>query len=165
MINNIPTFIDVGIVHPSTKSYRREKRRLEIARRYEQGKIRKYTDMAMDNNGVIIPFIIESNGGFGETANYVTADVAALANQDALAFVPSEIVKDMLDGVAVAVQKGNALAIRRSLEVSMSEKWRRGSPSLLETSFGEFVGGNSGFGLTIYVERFTTCKLGGANKI
>ena len=60
----------------------------------------------------------------------MTADVAALANQDALAFVPSEIVKDMLDGVAVAVQKGNALAIRRSLEVSMSEKWRRGSPSL-----------------------------------
>ena len=91
MINNIPTFIDVGIVHPSAKSYRREKRRLEIARRYEQGKIRKYTDMAMDNNGVIIPFIIESNGGFGETANYVTADVAALANQDALAFVPSEL--------------------------------------------------------------------------
>ena len=130
MINNIPTFIDVGIVHPSAKSYRREKRRLEIARRYEQGKIRKYTDIAMDNNGVIIPFIIESNGGFGETAGYVTADVAALANQDALAFVPSEIVKDMLDGIAVAVQKGNALAIRRSLEVSMSEKWRRGSPSL-----------------------------------
>ena len=93
MINNIPTFIDVGIVHPSAKSYRREKRRLEIARRYEQGKIRKYTDMAMDNNGdqLIIPFIIESNGGFGETAGYVTADVAALANQDALAFVPSEI--------------------------------------------------------------------------
>ena len=70
------------------------------------------------------------DGGFRETANYVTADVAALANQDALAFVPSEIVKDMLDGIAVAVQKGNALAIRRSLEVSMSEKWRRGSPSL-----------------------------------
>ena len=35
----------------------------------------------------------------------MTADVAALANHDALAFVPSEIVKDMLDGVAVAVQK------------------------------------------------------------
>ena len=34
----------------------------------------------------------------------------------------------------------------------------------MEASFGEFVGGNGGFGLILYVERFTTCKLGGANK-
>ena len=83
-----------------------------------------------ENNGVIIPFIIESSGGYGECAWYVTKDIAALASQDSLAFAPFEIVNNMLDGVAIAVQKGNALAIRRSLETSMAQKWRRGRPSL-----------------------------------
>jgi len=129
-INNIPTFIDVGIVHPSAKSYRREKRPLEIVRRYEENKIQKYKDLAEDNNGVIIPFIIESSGGYGERAKYVTQDIATLANQDSLAFAPSEIVNNMLDGVAIAVQKGNALAVRRSLETSLAQKWHRGRPSL-----------------------------------
>jgi len=80
---------------------------------------------------VIIPDIIESSGGYGERAKYVTEDIATLANQDdSLAFAPSEIVNNMLDEVAIAVQKGNAVAVRRSLETSMAQKWRRVRPSL-----------------------------------
>jgi len=125
VINNIPTFIDVGIVQPSAKSYRMVSKPLEIAHRYGRSKVDKYTQLAMDNDAAIMPFILESNGGYGEHAKYVASDIASFASTQSTAFAPSEIVNDMLDAVAVAVQRGNALAIRCSLEKTVLSNWRR----------------------------------------
>ena len=79
----------------------------------------------MENDAVIMPFIVEANGGLGEQARYIIQDIAGMANCQALAFAPSEIVRDMLDGVSVAIQKGNAMAIRGSLSNTVISRWRR----------------------------------------
>jgi hypothetical protein len=124
VVNNVPTFIDVGIVQPSAKSYRRMQD-FAVTRQREKQKIEKYSTIAMQNDAVVMPFIVETNGGLGEQARYVIQDIAGMANCHALAFAPSEIVRDMLDGVSVAIQKGNAMAVRGSLSNTVISRWRR----------------------------------------
>jgi len=125
VVNNVPTFIDVGIVQPSAKSYRRMRQEFALTRLREKEKIEKYSAVAMENDAVIMPFIVEANGGLGEQARYIIQDIAGMANCQALAFAPSEVVRDMLDGVSVAIQKGNAMAIRGSLSNTVISRWRR----------------------------------------
>ena len=109
---------------------------LEIAHRYGRSKVDKYTQLAMDNDAAIMPFILESNGGYGEHAKYVASDIASFASTQSTAFAPSEIVNDMLDAVAVAVQRGNALAIRCSLEKTVLSNWRRRTLSTAQARIG-----------------------------
>jgi hypothetical protein len=118
IISGQPTFIDVGIVQPSAVSYR-GKDPLVRTKEYEKEKISKYAELAMENDARIIPFIIESNGGYGERAGYVLDDIKVFAHEEALAFAPSEVVRDMMDAVAIAVQRGNAKAIIAAYERMM----------------------------------------------
>jgi len=118
IISGQPTFIDVGIVQPSAVSYR-GKDTLVRTKEYEKEKISKYAELAMENDARIIPFIIESNGGYGEQAGYVLDDIKVFAHEEALAFAQSEVVRDMMDAVAIAVQRGNAKAIIAAYERMM----------------------------------------------
>ena len=124
VISSIPTFIDVGIVQPSAMSHR-DKGPLVRTKEYEKEKIAKYTAMAMENDARIIPFIIESNGGYGQHAGYVLEDIKAFAQNEALAFAPSEVVRDLMDSVAIAVQIGNAKAIRSAYERVMHGRYEQ----------------------------------------
>ena len=81
--------------------------------------------MAMDNDARIILFIIESNGGYGQHAGYVLEDIKAFAQNEALAFAPSEVVRDLMDSVAIAVQIGNAKAIRSAYERVMHGRYEQ----------------------------------------
>jgi hypothetical protein len=76
-----------------------------------------------------VPFIVATNGGYGNQARNVVEDIAGMAHCHALAFAPSEIVRDMLDGVSVAIQKGNAMAIRASLGKTVINTWRQNRTS------------------------------------
>ncbi len=87
----------------------------------------------MENDARIIPFIIESNGGYGEQAGYVLNDIKVFAHEEALAFAPSEVVHDMLDAVAIAVQKGNAMAIRSAWERMMHISYEQRAVSTAQT--------------------------------
>ena len=132
VISDEPTFIDIGIVQPSATSYR-GKEPLARAKKYENDKIEKYKDLAMENDARIIPFIIESNGGYGEQAGHVLNDIKVFAHEEALAFAPSEVVHDMLDAVAIAVQKGNAMAIRSAWERMMHIRYEQQAVSTAQT--------------------------------
>ena len=125
VINDVPTFIDVGIVNPAAKSHRQRKL-LEAVNAYGRVKIAKYTRLVEDNDGIIIPFIVECSGGYGDHARYIVDDIKQLAGSQAAAYAPSDIIRDLLDEVAIAVQKGNALAIKRSFEATVLSNWRRG---------------------------------------
>ena len=46
-------------------------------------------------------------------------DIKVFAHEEALAFAPSEVVRDMMDAVAIAVQRGNAKAIIAAYERMM----------------------------------------------
>ena len=53
---------------------------LEAVRRYEKVKIKKYTPTAFNNFAGIIPYIVESNGGYGENAQYVLNDISRMVH-------------------------------------------------------------------------------------
>ena len=88
-------------------------------------KVKKYTQLAMDNDARIMPFIIESNGGYGENARFVLSDISNMVHNQSLPFAPSEVIRDMMDAVAVAVQNGNALTIRQSFENTVMDNVKR----------------------------------------
>ena len=124
VIDKIPTFIDVGIIQPSAMTYRNLKP-LEAVRRYEKVKVKKYTPTAYKNFAGIMPYIVESNGGHGENAQYVLNDISNMVHNQSLAFAPSEVMRDMMDAIAVAIQNGNALTIRQSFENTTMLNFKR----------------------------------------
>ena len=137
VINNIPTFIDVGIVQPSATSYR-GKGPLVRTREYAKEKTDKYKELVMENDARFLPFIIESNGGYGEHAEYVLDDMKVMAHEEALAFAPSQIVRDVRDAVAIAVQKGNAMTCIASYEMTTHVRYeQRVSKAQLQLSLVE----------------------------
>jgi len=52
-------------------------------------------------------------------------DIVHLAQTSAVAYAPADIRNDLMDSIAIAVQVGNALAIRRSREMSLLDRRRR----------------------------------------
>jgi hypothetical protein len=79
----------------------------------------------MSQDARFIGFITESNGGYGEHARYVVDDIKVFAHEEALAFAPSEVVGDMMDAVAIAIQRGNAIAIRAAWERMMHIRYEQ----------------------------------------
>jgi hypothetical protein len=124
VINGVPTYIDVGIVHPSAKSYRKEPIGA-VADKYAAMKIVKYRPLAMRRNGVVLPMIAESSGGFGQHALNLLADLRRCASENAAIASPQVIVNNFLDAVAIGIQRGNALAVRRSVEMTQRDEYRR----------------------------------------
>ena len=124
VINGVPTYIDVGVVHPSAKSYRTLLPGA-VADRYGAMKIAKYRTLAEERDGVILPFIVESSGGYGQHALNLLADIRQCAGEHAAIASPKDVVNRFLDAVAIGIQRGNALAVRRSVEMTQREEWRR----------------------------------------
>ena len=52
-------------------------------------------------------------------------DIKVFAHEEALAFAPSEIVRDMMDAVAIAIQRGNAKAIIAAYERMMHIRYEQ----------------------------------------
>ena len=124
LMNGHNLLIDVGIVQPSAMSHR-DKGPLVRTKEYEDEKITKYKPMAMNLDAGFIPTIYESNGGYGEQARNLLGDIKVFAHEDALAFAPSEIVRDMMDAVAIAIQRGNAKAIIAAYERMMHTRYEQ----------------------------------------
>jgi hypothetical protein len=112
-----------GIVHSSAMSYRAEPSGA-VAERYGAAKIAKYRTIAEERDGQVLPFIIESSGGYGRYALNVLADVRRCASEHASMVSPKELVNWFLDAVAIGVQRGNALAVRRSVEMTQRDEYR-----------------------------------------
>jgi hypothetical protein len=146
VVNDIPTLYDGGVVQPSAVSYR-GKGPLVRANEYAKEKIAKYADLAMENDARFIPFIVECNGGYGEHALYVLDDLKVFAHEEALAFAPSEVVRDMMDAVAIAIQRGNAMAIRSAWERMMHVRYEQQvvSTAQLERSLHGFETDNNNY--------------------
>jgi sugar-specific transcriptional regulator TrmB len=101
----------------------RHKCPLARTKEYEKEKITKYAELAMQNDARMMPFIIETNGGYGEQACNVVDDIKVFAHEEALAFATSEVVRDLMDAVAIAVQRGNAKAIIAAYERMMHVRY------------------------------------------
>lgn len=131
VLNGRPTFIDVGVVHPSAPSHR-NKKPFAAAESYVKQKVDKYRELAERNDAVIIPFIVETGGGYTDQAKYVVDDIVAHAHDHAAAFTAESIRDELMDTIAIAIQRGNAMAMRRCRENTLIDRQRRSRPSGLQ---------------------------------
>ena len=130
IINGRSTFIDVIIVHPSAPSHR-NKKQLAAAEYYVKFKVNKYRALAESSDAVIIAFVVETNGGYSDQARYLVDDIVAHALNHAAAYSASSIRDELKDTIAIAIQKGNAMAVRRCREKALNEAQQRSRPSVV----------------------------------
>jgi hypothetical protein len=131
VLNGRPTFIDSGVVHSAAPSHRGRKK-LAAAKSYVQKKVEKYQQLAANNDAVIIPFIVETGGGYTDEARYVVDDIVAHAYNHAMAFTAESIRDELKDTIAIAIQRGNAMAMRRCREKSLIDRQRRSRLSVAQ---------------------------------
>jgi hypothetical protein len=131
IINGRSTFIDVVVVNPSAPSHRK-KRPLAAAEYYVKLKVDKYRGLAESNDAVIIAFVVETGGGYSDSAKHVIDDIVAHALNHAAAYSAKSIRDELKDTIAIAIQKGNAMAMRRCREKTLNEIQRRSRPSVAQ---------------------------------
>lgn len=104
---------DVVISHPLCPSHlaTASTKHLATAQKAEQRKHRNYSDMARTQQARFLPFSVETTGGMGKDAEELI-DQISLACRDHL-ILPSHhhIANNIRASVAIAVQRGNALAV------------------------------------------------------
>ena len=128
IINGRSTFIDVIVVHPSAPSHR-NKKPLAAAEYYVKLKVDKYRDLAEGSDAVIIAFVVETGGGYSDQARYLIDDIVTHALNHAAAYSASSIRDELKDTIAIAIQKGNAMAVRRCREMALNRAQQQSRPS------------------------------------
>lgn len=107
IINNKRFFLDIRITHPLANSnvHFAAKRRLGAARRGEEIKIKKYQDIAVEHSAEVVPFVIETLGGIGESAKQFLKELwrASFNCEDGRIMMSS-----FMELMAILIQKGNA---------------------------------------------------------
>lgn len=105
---------DVVVSHPLAPSHVADAAvdHLAIAAAAADGKATKYKDVASTQMAEFIPFSVETTGGIGADAARLI-DLLSLASRDYLT-LPSHhpFANSILSSVAIAIQRGNALAIQ-----------------------------------------------------
>jgi hypothetical protein len=82
-----------------------------VARKKQLLKHKKYTAAASQQDARLLPFSVESCGGMAPDA-ITLLHVISEAGQEHLGLWPrDQIVRQLLGSVAIAVQKGNAMAV------------------------------------------------------
>ena len=111
MMDQYNKFVDVTIVHPTCPSHiHAAQTQLKTAEDAAKAKINKYKDLAKANEGDIVPFAIESYGGYSEAACRLIEEIAVFASTHESAWSKAEIIADLKAAVAISVQRGNAHA-------------------------------------------------------
>ena len=119
-----PAYIDVGIICPSAPSYR-SLPPLAQTNRYAKSKVEKYRQIAESRDAVILPLILESNGGYGNHAVNLLNDIARNAGNQAAMASPKDVVSQWQDELAIAIQKYNAMAILHSAASTAKHKYQK----------------------------------------
>jgi len=106
---------DVVIAHPFTSSRIKHRNALggnaPLARLHEKIKTIKYKALTAQQQATFIPFAAETCGGLGPQALKLLKLLAEQAREHLSIWPHHDIVGHMLGAVAVAIQKGNAMAV------------------------------------------------------
>jgi hypothetical protein len=121
---------DVVISHPLTMAYIKQGIALKgdagVAKRMEARKTNKYKQMTEQQEAEFFAFSAESCGGLGPQALAVLKALSA-AGQPHLAMWPRyQIIQHMLSSVAVAIQKGNAMAVLSGYNNQLIKRFEKG---------------------------------------
>ena len=110
--DHIHQLVDVTIGHPTCRSYlNKAQEPLATAELAASNKLNKYRTMGAQLQAEIVPFAIESFGGFSRTAQDFIDNLAHFASNRSTLFQKDELIRDFISSLSVAVQRGNAVAV------------------------------------------------------
>ena len=72
---------------------------------------------------------METGGGYSDQARYLIDDIVTHALKHAAAYSASSIRDELKDTIAIAIQKGNAMAVRRCREMALNKGQQQSRPS------------------------------------
>jgi hypothetical protein len=103
---------DVAVVHPlSVYGRRRPTQPTACAKSMQTMKRTKYAAIAKRHDAELLPFVVETCGGLAPDAIALLDVISGEASAHLSLWSQEDAAKDILHSVAIAVQKGNAMAI------------------------------------------------------
>jgi hypothetical protein len=103
---------DVAVVHPLGFHGRLfPSNPTGAAKQAQYAKRRKYAAIASRHDAQLIPFVVETCGGLAPDAITLLDLISNAASEHLSLWSPGDTAKHLLDSVAIAIQKGNAMAM------------------------------------------------------
>jgi hypothetical protein len=104
---------DVKVVHATCPSHvaKYGGTQFAAARAGQKEKIKKYEDIAKHNQANFIPFVVETSGAFTEESEQLINHIISTCAEHQQLWEPREVRREFLGSIAIAVQKGNAMAM------------------------------------------------------
>jgi hypothetical protein len=122
---------DVIISHPLTKNYCSSGAAFRagagVARRFEKVKTNKYKTMTEQQEAVFYAFAAESCGGLAPQGLAMLKQLSTVGEAHLALWPQYQIVQHMLSSVAVAIQRGNAMAVLSGYTNQLMRREMKGS--------------------------------------
>ena len=109
-------WFDVSVIHPAAASYVRQasQQQLYAAGVREKAKVAKHGSNARSQHASIVPVVFESYGAFGECAKGFISRIVAYISEATLSGASAAEERQLISQeIAIAIQSGNALMIRK----------------------------------------------------
>jgi hypothetical protein len=101
-----------GETDPQDVGRERERERaIKSAKKMATAKRTKYAAIASRHDAELIPFVVETCGGLGPDAMALLDVISGAASEHLSLWSQEDAAKEVLNSVAIAVQKGNATAV------------------------------------------------------
>jgi hypothetical protein len=113
--------IDVTVVNPLAPSHiaTAANRPMAVLAQAETRKHTTYDALAAHQGAVLVPFAIETTGGFGSEALAFIKELISTAARFQTVWTPRQVVQGLYRSVAVSVARGNSAVFRSSLGSSV----------------------------------------------
>ena len=113
---------DVAVVHPLTAGRQKAEEShamLSAARSMEAAKRRKYAALVAARQYQLHPFVLETCGGMAPAAERLVDIMAEAGEAHLRVWAKEGIIKELLESVAIAVQRGTALSYLHGYEQAL----------------------------------------------
>jgi len=103
---------DVAVVHPlGVHGCERPENSTATAKKMASAKRTKYAAVASRHDAELIPFVVETCGGLSKDAIALLDVISGAASEHLSLWSQEDAAKEVLNSVAIAVQKGNAMTV------------------------------------------------------
>jgi hypothetical protein len=103
---------DVAVVHPLGSHGRNNPiNSTATAKKVATAKRSKYAAIASRHDAELLPFVVETCGGLGQDAIALLDVISGAASEHLSLWSQEDAAKEVLNSVAIAVQKGNAMTV------------------------------------------------------
>ena len=124
---------DVAVCHPlAPGAVKRRGGKLAYARTVERQKKRKYAKLASQRRYEMLPFAVETSGGFAPAAVQLMHAMALAAAQTFQLWTHAAIIQQLVGSVAIAVQRGTAMSYLDGYERSVGASGAKASTCTVE---------------------------------